>query len=79
MRRTEPVDKLGYCTKWLKFQVRFMEQLPLLPIYSNVYFDFYPKVLHEYKIGENISWPEAIVESYMSDYVPEEEPAKTEE
>ena len=72
MRKTEPEDLLGYCTKWLDFQKRFMEQLPALPVYSNVYFDFYPRVLHEYKIADNISWPQAIVESYLADYIPEE-------
>ena len=42
MRRTEPEDVLTYCKRWLEFQKRFMEQLPVLPMYSNVYFDFYP-------------------------------------
>lgn len=72
MRRTEPDDLIGYCTKWLAFQKRFAEQLPLLPMYSNVYFDFYPQVLHEYNIAANISWPEASIGAYLSDYVPEE-------
>ena len=75
MRRTEPDDLLGYCTKWLAFQKRIAEQLPMLPMYSNVYFDFYPQVLHEYNISANISWPEASIGAYLSDYVPE----KTEE
>ena len=80
MRKTEPGDLLGYCTKWLQFQERFMEVLPILPMYSNVYFDFYPQVLHDYRITENISWPQTIVGSYMGDYIPEdaitaEEPA----
>ena len=71
MRRTEPDDKAGYCAKWLKFQERIMDQLPVLPVYSNVYFDFYPLVLHEYYIADNISWPQTIVGSYLGDYVPE--------
>ena len=79
MRRTEPDDLLGYCTKWLAFQKRFAEQLPLLPMYSNVYFDFYPNVLHEYQIAANISWPEASLGAYLSDYVPEEEVEEVEE
>ena len=72
MRRTEPNDILGYCTKWLKFQLRIMEQLPVLPVYSNVYFDFYPQVLHEYMIAANVSWPQAVNSAYMSDYIPPE-------
>ena len=73
MRRTEPEDLLGYCTKWLEFQKHFAETLPLLPMYSNVYFDFYPQVLHEYNIGANVSWPQASIGAYLSDYVPKAE------
>ena len=79
MRKTEPGDLLGYCTKWLAFQKRFAEVLPVLPVYSNVYFDFYPQVLHEYAVAANISWPQAIISSYLSDYIPEEEPAAEED
>ena len=72
MRQTEPEDILTYCSRWLDFQKRFMDQLPALPMYSNVYFDFYPQVLHDYVINENISWPQAIVGAYLAEYVPEE-------
>ena len=76
MRQTEPADVLGYCAKWLEFQKRFMETLPALPIYSNVYFDFYPQVLHDYMIRDAVSWPQAILGAYLAEYIPaEEEPA----
>jgi len=76
MRQTEPADVLGYCAKWLDFQKRFMETLPELPIYSNVYFDFYPQVLHDYMIRDAVSWPQAILGAYLAEYIPaEEEPA----
>ena len=76
MRQTEPEDILGYCSKWLQFQKRFAEQLPLLPVYSNVYFDFYPQVLHEYRISDSVSWPQAVIGAYLADYIPgEEKPA----
>ncbi len=71
MRRTEPGDLLSYCTKWLDFQKAFAEKLPALPVYSNVYVDFYPLVLHGYEISSNISWPQAIMVSYLADYVEE--------
>jgi hypothetical protein len=73
MRRTEPGDLLSYCTKWLDFQKAFAEKLPALPVYSNVYVDFYPLVLHGYEISSNISWPQAIMVSYLADYVEETE------
>ena len=73
MRETEPGDVLTYTQHWLDFQARFNEVLPMVPIYSNIYFDFYTDFLHDYNIQENISWSDAIVSSYMSDEVPEEE------
>jgi ABC-type transport system substrate-binding protein len=72
MRRTEPGDMLSYCEKWLKFQARFNELEPMIPVYSNVYFDFYPRVLHDYNINDNTTWSRAIVSAYMSDIEEEE-------
>jgi ABC-type transport system substrate-binding protein len=73
MRRTEPGDMLSYCEKWLKFQARFNELEPMIPVYSNVYFDFYPLVLHDYDINDNTTWSRAIVSAYMSDIEEAEE------
>ena len=61
MRKTEPGDLAGYCDKWLQYQERIAEQVPVLPIYSNTYYDFYPEALQGYEIAANISWPQAIV------------------
>ena len=65
MDHTEPRDVLGYMQKWVRFQERLTELLPLIPVYSNVYFDFYTKELDEYWIEEHISWGKAIVPARM--------------
>jgi len=67
MCRTEPADVLSYVRKWVRFQERFSELLPMIPVYSNVYFDFYPRELHAYDITAHVSWADAIVPAYMSD------------
>lgn len=67
MRQTEQGDLLAYCTKWLSFLKRFSEIEPMIPVYSNVYYDFHPEVLQNYKITQYISWADAIVGSYFSD------------
>ena len=65
MDRTEPTDLLGYAQKWLKFQERFTELVPMIPVYSNVYFDFYTSEMTEYWIAENVTWADAIVATRM--------------
>ena len=61
MRQTPPGNVLEYCRKWLRFQQWFNETLPMLPLYSNAYFDFYTENLHDYPISESVSWGQAIV------------------
>ena len=74
MRRTEPGKLYEYCQKWLAFQERFIEVEPMIPVYSNVYFDFYNRALHQYDISENFTWSRAIVSAYLGDYGDEEVP-----
>ena len=65
MDHTEPTDILGYMEKWIRFQERLSELLPLIPVYTNIYFDFYTKELDEYYIEEHVSWAKAIVPARM--------------
>ena len=60
MRATEPGDTLGYCRRWLKFERRFQELVPMIPIYSNLYYDVYGTDLKEYDIVSNVTWSQAI-------------------
>ena len=66
MVRTEPTDVEGFMHKWIALQERITETLPLIPVYSNVYFDFYTRELYDYDIVEAVTWGEAIVPAYMS-------------
>ena len=67
MVRTEPEDTAGFVRKWTAMQERITETLPLLPVYSNLYFDFHTRELHEFDVTRGMSWAEAIVRSCMSD------------
>ena len=73
MRKTEPGHVLEYCLKWIEFQRYFNQVLPMIPIYTNVYFDFFTQALHNYQIAENISWSQAILSASLYDEAPEEE------
>ena len=67
MRETEPGEMLQYMKNWIAFQERFNDQLPMIPIYSNVYFDFFTSLLHDYTIAENSPCPEAILGAVKAD------------
>ena len=65
MAHTQPQDILGYMQKWIFLQQRLSELLPVIPVYSNVYFDFYTQELDDYWIEEFQSWAKAIVPARM--------------
>ena len=73
MRKTEPSDVLTYIQHWIAFQERFNQTLPMIPLYSNIYFDFYTGYLQNYRISQNATWGEAIVGAYLSAEEPVEE------
>lgn len=72
LRRTEVGDNEAYLEKWLALQQRFNEVLPTIPLYSNVYFDFYTSELYGYQPSAYYSWASAIL---YATYGYEEEPA----
>lgn len=65
MRETSPNDMTGYARKWLAFQQRFMEQMPMTPLYSSVYFDFFSSRLQGYEIGAHTSWALAALYAHI--------------
>ena len=67
MRKTEPGAVYEYVTKWIKFQERYNEVLPCIPIYSNIYFDFFTGMLQNYHITAHVTWTQAILESYFGE------------
>lgn len=76
LRATAPGDVLSYCKKWVAFQERFNEILPMLPLYTNAYFDFYTSLLHNYPIQENIGWGQAILGASLYEEPEAEEEAE---
>lgn len=67
MYKTEPGDILAYVQKWVAFQTYWNEALPAIPLYSNVYFDFYTTRLHDYYIDQHTTWGEASLYAYLSE------------
>lgn len=67
LHKTEPMQFLEYETKWIALQERINELLPTMPIYSNVYFDFYTNWLQNYTPNSAYSWPMAILYAYYAE------------
>ena len=67
MVRTDPMDVPGYERKWIALQEKMTETLPLIPVYSSAYFDYYNRELHDYSILETVSWAEAVSRAYIGD------------
>lgn len=67
MVHTQSGDIPTFERKWIALQERISQTLPILPVYSNVYFDFYERELHGYEVSRYASWAEAIVPSYISE------------
>ena len=61
MCETEPHDPLEFVQEWIVFQEYLSDYLPMIPIYTNVYFDFYTGDLTNYDILRYITWGDAIV------------------
>ena len=67
MRQTDPKDVYDYVSKWISFQERYNEVLPAIPIYSNIYFDFYTSELQNYHVTGHVTWSQAILQSYFGE------------
>ncbi len=67
MRRTAYGDMDGYREKWLAFQQRFVDVLPMVPLYSNVYFDFYRPDLMDYRPNANWGFANALLYAHLGE------------
>ena len=76
MRKTDPMDVFDYVTKWVAFQERYNEVLPTIPIYSNIYYDFYTDMLQNYYITGQVTWSQAIILAYFGEEAEAAAPAE---
>ena len=53
--------------KWLALQIKVAETVPVIPIYSNIYFDFYVAQLQNYRVENYLGWANAIVAAWLGE------------
>ena len=65
MKATDPSDYDSWSSKWVELQVLWNELVVDIPLYSDIYFDFYPANLQNYHTTPMWSWSYAIPYSYF--------------
>ena len=64
---TEPDDREGFKEKFVDFIVRWNELMPDIPLYSNLYHDFYNDKLQNYDMNALIRVDDALLYSYVTE------------
>lgn len=62
MRFLDPEAKEEYAAAWLKYQIRWNELLPVIPIYSNEYFDIFNARVSGLETTPTYQWARAVID-----------------
>ncbi|MBR0391847.1 MAG: hypothetical protein IJK38_05960 [Oscillospiraceae bacterium] len=62
---TDKLDLQEFERKWLDLQIEVAETVPVIPLYSNVYIDFYEAELLGYRVENYLGWGNAIVAAWL--------------
>lgn len=62
MRALDPEEKEQYAAYWFEYQVRWNELLPVLPIYSNEYFDIFNARVEGLETTPTYQWARALID-----------------
>lgn len=63
----DPEDREGFRTRFVEFIDRWNYLLPDLPLYSNIYHDFYSEKLENYDMNSNIELYQALLPAYVTE------------
>jgi len=74
LRETKSDDMQGYLDKWMNFQLYWAQVLPMVPLYSNMYYDISRMDLNNYFANNYWSWSVAILYATLGE-APEATPA----
>jgi len=64
---TDPTDRNGFKDKFVKFIERWNYLLPDVPLYSNIYHDFYNDKLKNYNVNALFDLPYALLYAYVEE------------
>lgn len=67
MVKLNPKDKEEYKANFVKFITKWNELLPDIPLYSNIYHDFFNEKLKNYNVNDLISISDALLYAYLEE------------
>ncbi|MCQ2438466.1 MAG: ABC transporter substrate-binding protein [Oscillospiraceae bacterium] len=67
LHKTPRGDLLDWLERWIAFEERYNQLLPSIPLYSDMYYDFYPKALKNYHPEGEANWPRALLEATLTE------------
>lgn len=63
----DPTDRESFKAKFVSFVDRWNELLPDLPLYSNIYYDFYNAKLKDYNVNALVELVDSLLYSYVAE------------
>ncbi len=66
MRKLEPEQREEYSKLWLEWQQLFADILPVIPLYSNQYYDIHSKFVHGVNTTPFADWSDIICDIYKA-------------
>lgn len=73
LRETLPQEIHAYAVKWMAFQERFAEMMPMVPLYSSIYYDFFGNDVQGYNAAQYSGWAFALPYTYFGEAPAEED------
>ncbi len=67
MVKKDPDDKEGFKAGFVDFIARWNELLPDIPLYSNIYYDFYNDNIHNYQRTDLVRITDTILYAYITE------------
>ena len=64
---TKPGDRAAYLKNWMAFQELWVQLLPMVPLYSNDYYDLFSNDLLNYRPDRHWGWGAAILYARLKD------------
>lgn len=64
MRSLDPAEKEEFSKTWLEFQKCWAKVLPVIPLYSNQYYDVFSKHVHGLNTTPFVSWANIVCDIY---------------